>query len=91
MMFLSRLWWNRNCDSCEKKTTGTKKTGIRTIPAGFIYLASPWLEFSECRYFLILYRNPTCVDVDTVFQRVFFVGLWDAWWGEYEKIPQFCV
>jgi hypothetical protein len=38
MTLLSRLWQNRNCDSCEKYPTGTKKTGIRRIPAGITYL-----------------------------------------------------
>ena len=29
-----KLRRNRNCDSCEKRATGTENTGIRRIPAG---------------------------------------------------------
>ncbi len=50
------------------------------------------LGISECRYFLILYGNPTYVDVDTLLQRGFF--LWDCEMlggADMKKTPFLCV
>ena len=49
MEFLPRLRRNRNHDSCSKRATGMKKTGIRRIPTG---IGNP--AFTESIFILVL-------------------------------------